>query len=421
MTLLDHERRAVEVRPTESLDAYQAYLQGHYYSRQPHFSLESWKRAVQSYERAVELDPGFALALAELSQAHARLYYMRHDLSEERRNLARRAAERALELAPESPEVHLALGYYFLWTERDVDQALEEFAFASRNLPESAEVLAAKAEAFRLRGSWEESLNHYRRAVELSPRDASHVLEVGINCWWMRRYADALDACNEAVSLAPDQAWPYLIKAMNYWSWDGAVQEARVALEAVSPEHSWSPWAWFWQEIYEGRYQKALDRLSCTSGEWSRLKMWARPKSLLSACAYELLKEPQLALAAYESAKILLEPEVRANPNDPRYHSSLGIAYAGLGLKEEAIREGKRAVELLPIAKDAAYGLPYVHDLARIYAIVGEDAAALDELEYLLSIPSWWSVPLLQIDPRWDRIRDHPRFQRMLEKYSEHD
>jgi tetratricopeptide (TPR) repeat protein len=134
-----------------------------------------------------------------------------------------------------------------------------------------------------------------------------------------------------------------------------------------------------------------------------------------------LLGEVRESRDAYENARSLLEREVTVWPDDPRYHSSLGIAYAALGRKEEAIQEGRKAVELLPVTTDAFYGIPYVEDLAFIYALTGETDAALDRLDYLLSIPSWISVAWIRMDPQWDSIRDRPEFRRLLEKHSRSD
>ncbi|NIM20116.1 MAG: protein kinase [Candidatus Latescibacteria bacterium] len=418
ITLLEPERSAIEARPTEDLEAYQAYLRGRYYAGQPHFSLEGWNKALQSYQHATELDPEFALAYAELSKAHARLYYLQHDRTEERRNLAKQAVEKALELAPESPEVHLAQGYFYFWTGGKTEQALEEFAIAARDLPESADVLKAKAEVLRHKGRWQDGLDYYREACKLSPLDASAFEELAITYWWMRRYPEASDVADKAIALAPDQTWPYLTKAFNYWSWKGAVPEVRAALEAISPDHPWAPWARYWCDMYEGNYRGALDHLTAVPGGWIRLKICARPTPLLAAYVHELLNEPELAMSAYQSATASLEDEVRAQPENPMFHSSLGIAYAALGYKEEAIREGKRALELYPFSKDVAYSLPYIIDLAHIYAILGEHDAALDELEHLLSIPGWMSVAWINIDPRWNPLRNNPKFQRLMDKYS---
>jgi tetratricopeptide (TPR) repeat protein len=173
-------------------------------------------------------------------------------------------------------------------------------------------------------------------------------------------------------------------------------------------------WAWFRHDICGGEYQEALDRLFASSVADAD---FFYPKPLLSAQVYELLNEPQLARSAYDAARIVLETEIRARPDDFRLHSALGITLAGLGRKDEAILEGKRAVELYPVSKDTLAGTRPVIDLALTYTMVGEHDAALDRIEYLLSIPSLVSVPLLRLDPRWAPLRDHPRFKELEKRF----
>ncbi len=137
----------------------------------------------------------------------------------------------------------------------------------------------------------------------------------------------------------------------------------------------------------------------------------------MKAFIYDFSGKPQMALAAYEKSAPLLEAEIQKWPDDPRYHSSLGIVYAALGRKEEAIRQGKRAVELLPISTDAAYGVPYELDLSIIHVLNGELDSAMDKIEYLLSIPSWISPGWIRMDLRLAPLYNHPRFEQLLKKY----
>jgi serine/threonine protein kinase/tetratricopeptide (TPR) repeat protein len=419
ITLLESERQAVEKPPTNNLEAYQAYLRARYYEDRPHFTDEIWLRMVENYQQAVDLDPKFGLAFAELARGHARLYYLWYDHSPTRLELARRAAEQAMILSPELPAVHLALGYYQLYAYRDPVKAMEELTIAEKGMPNNAEIFEAKTAVAMLQGHWEEALEGSKKAFELSPRDPSIAVDLADFYWILRQYDDAVKTCNIAVELAPDDAWPYLIKTFALWSWKGAYPETRTVLEAVPKEHSWAPWSWYWQEMYERQYRQAIEHLSATSGPWIRTKCWAMPKSLLIAYAYKLLGEQEKSRQSYTAARTLLETEVRQWPDDPRYHSSLGIAYAHLGLKEKAISEGKRATEILTVSRDAFYGLPYLEDLAFIYTTVGETDAALNTLDNLLSIPSWISVAWLKMDPQWDALRNQPGFIKLLEKYSE--
>ena len=141
------------------------------------------------------------------------------------------------------------------------------------------------------------------------------------------------------------------------------------------------------------------------------------PKAQLSAQIHGLMNRPQLARADYDTARALLETKLQEQPQDERLHSSLGIAYAGLGRMAEAIRAGKKGVELLPMSKEAWRGAYRVEDLARIYVMVGEYDAAIDQLEFLLSRPGDLSIALLRLDPHWKPLWDHPRFQALVEKY----
>ncbi len=414
--LSDSELTLMEVRPTRSLEAYQAYLRGRHFSTKPHFTSADLNEAQASFQRAVELDPEFALAWAEISKAHAEMIYYMSDTSEERRSLARQAIDRAAECSPDSPEVRLALGYYYLWAERDAERAGEEFEIAARDLPNSADLFMGKGELARMRGHMEEAVADYAKAAELSPLEASPVLEVGITQWAMRHHQEAEDSFNRAIALAPDQAWPYLMKVWNYWSWKGAVPEARVALQGAE-NHPWTPYLGFWQEVYDGRYDEALVWLDRNPGEWLRLKMWVRPEVLLRAYVHQFRGEPDLARAAFEEAAVMLEAEVRVHPDEPRAHSSLGIAYAALGRGEEAVEHGIRATELFPLSVDAAYALPHAYDLALIYTQVGEYDIAFDELDRLMSIPGWITIPVLEMDPRWAPLREHPRYRALVAKY----
>jgi len=170
---------------------------------------------------------------------------------------------------------------------------------------------------------------------------------------------------------------------------------------------------------FDGRFQEAIARLDSLAEETLETQFWFVPKSLLAAQVYSWMNQPETARAYYETAQARLERKLQEMPDDHRAHSSLGIAYAGLGRKEDAIREGKLAVELMPVTKEAWKGVLRVEDLARVYAMVGEQDAAIDRIDYLLSIPGELSVNLLRVDPTWDPLRDHPRFQALLAKYDE--
>jgi TolB-like protein/Flp pilus assembly protein TadD len=418
VALVEPERRAVESRPTENPEAYNAYLRGMHHARLPGFPEEDLQLALRMFQRAVELDPGFALAHARLARADSVMYHFGYDRTKERRAMARRAVDRALELAPELPEVHHALGLYHYRGHRDYERALEEFAIAEKGLPNSADVLSTIAYVYRRQDRWEEALAKLEKAIELDPMDAIKVDELGETHIFLRRYPDALHYLDRSIALAPDQVRSYELTAETYWRWKGTTEEARAVLEEMpKAETPRATRSWFRQEVYEGKYKAALERLSFSSIEVFKLVFLFHPKALLSAHAYELLNEPQLARDAYDSARVILERELLERPDDYRVHSALGIAFAGLGRKDEAIQEGRRATELYPVSKDALGGSFPVIELAVIYTMVGDHDAALDRIEYLLSIPSWISVPFLRLDPKWRSLWDHPRFKALEKRF----
>jgi TolB-like protein/tetratricopeptide (TPR) repeat protein len=419
VTLVEREPGSLDVHPTANSEAYQAFLRGRFLTREPHFTLSTWLAAVGDFEHAVRLDPDFALGWAELAKAHSRLVYFRYDISPQRSQQAKHALDRARELAPASPDTHFAAGYYHLWVERDTEDALKEFESASRGKPDNDEAQSAKGELFRLRGDWAAALEAYRAASSLSPRDGAALVDVAETLWWMRRYGEADEACDKAIVLAPDQAWPYLTKVFNLWSWKGreAVAQTLAALDSLAKDHEWWEWSWFHQEEMEGRFSDALKRMDRDPEGWIRIKIQAAPKVFFAAVLRMALGDVAAARNGFEKSRQMLEREVQANPDDARYHTSLGVALAGLGLKDEAVREGKRGIALLPVSKDAVYGIPHVIDLAHIYVLLGETEKALAELDFLLSRPGWISVPWLRADPRWRPLLGDPKFEALAAKY----
>ena len=413
VTLLASERQAIGSRPTANLEAYQAYLRGIDYAARADKSEESLALTVQSFERAVALDPGFALAWARLSESQGELYHRAYDKSEDRREKTKAALDRAVDLAPDIPEVHRAAGLYVYRVHRDYDRALTEYALAGRGLPNDAELLALRAFIHRRQGRWTETIALMEKAVELNPRHTANINDLCNTYLVVRRYEDAIHCYDLAVGMAPDEIDPYLSKSEAYLQWRGTTGEARAILESIPPNSDERVQIiWFYQEIYERKYEAAVQRLTLFP---SRTIM-NDPKELYLGLAYALLGRHELAREAFDVARINLEEQVRESPEAEWIHQSLGLAYAGLGLKNEAIREATRAVEIVPMLKDAYSGPVQLMLLAEIYTMVGEHDAALDQIEYLLSIPSFISVPMLRLDPAWDPLRDHPRFRRLVEQ-----
>ncbi len=417
LTLRDAERRRIELRPTSSLPAYQAYLRARHLASQPHFSIESWRDVIRNYEEAVGLDPGFALAWAELARAHARFYYLKADHSRERRALAASSLARAAALAPDAPEVHLAAAFHALWIEGDDGRTVEELAAAERGLPDDPEILLARSAYLQVRGRWDEARAVTEHAFAISPRDSDVAAVLAEIDWVTRRYPSAVAYSEKALALAPEagyRVWPNLYRVFIEWSWRGATPAARAALERVPREHEWWAMTSFWQEMHEGRYREARDLAASLGGGWIRNKVWAMPASLLAAFAHAALEDTAPARCAFEAAVEPLRRAVAEQPDDPRMHSSLGMACAGAGMADEGVAEAERAAEILPMSRDAFYGIGPLQDLTVAYTLAGRADGAVALLERLLALPTWLTPAWLRSDPRYRPLARHPRFARLI-------
>jgi len=412
------EIEKMEERPTGNLEAYQAYLRGRYYAHQPHFSTQNWNLALQNYQDAVDMDTTFALAYGELAHAHARFIYLREDISESRLKKADQAAVKALRYGTDQSGVHLSLGYYYLYAYRDTEKALAHLEIAEKGLPNNAEIMVEKAAIIVILGRWEECIDLLEKAQQLSPSDAYIPSELALGYWYTRHYSKTINACDQAIALSPTATWPYLYKIFAYWSWKGTCKESRDVIKFINDKHEWYLFTLFWQEVGDGNYEKAFQLMSDTTRLWgTQTKMWAYPQTMSKAFLYDYLGQSENARIAWEASLPALEQMVKEVPADPRYRSSLGIVYASLGRKEDAVREGKKAVELLPVTKDAVYGIGHLQDLAVIYIKSGEFDLALKQIEQLLAIPSWITPVWLDWDIRFAPMRSHPGYNELLKKY----
>jgi serine/threonine-protein kinase len=413
--LTPREDALMAARPTENLEAYQAFLRGRYFQDLPHFTEDDVARALREFERAVELDPAFALAWMELANAHAQEVFYWTDTSEERKELARAAAQRAMALESDAPEVHLGLGLFHLWLERAPEKALVEIALAEEGLPNEPRVYSARAAVYENQGRFQEAIEETEKALNLSPRDPSVITDLGLFHWFARDCALAEAYAQEAINLAPDQLWPNLTKVLAVWTDRGPTPETEALLEGLPHSEGWVIWGRFWQRMMLDQYDDALRVLSDPEFDWYRIKMWAQPRSLMEAFTYRAMGMEEEATTSFEAARIALEAALAASPQDARLHSALGLAYAGLGREDEAIREGERGMVLLPVEKDAVYGLAYPWDLAAIHAMLGNAPEAVALLGHLLEIPGWVSPAFIEGDFRLDPIRETQEFRTLVE------
>ncbi len=406
---------------TENSKAYDTYL-----SALPYTSdIENEQRiriAVRLFQTAIELDSEFAAAYAQLSMMQSSLYWTYYERTEDNLARAEGNARRALALNPRLPLTHVAMGDYHYHGRLAYDEALQEYREALRLDQNNVAAISGIAYVSRRQGKMQDAVQHLTKALELDPRDYQTAASVGETYVLLREYDKAVPFLEQATLLNPEATLPNEFQARTHILRDGNTREARAFLEGlikkkIGVTDDTFHWLLYLCDMCEGDYASAQTRFSVLDKLDDQYLF--RPKQLFFAQAAMLAKNPRLATAMYDSARRVIEEKIVVNPEDPRLHSSLGITLAGLGQKDQAIREGRRAVELMPITMEAWRGSFRLLDLAQVYTMVGESDAALDILDDLLGRPTdAISVPLMKIDPTWEKLRQNPRYQKLITKHS---
>ena len=410
ITLLASERRIMAAKPTDNLQAYDYYLRGNEYLFDRSLVEKDVQLAGQMYEQALELDPNFAIAYTMLARARIWLSWAFGQSQELPK--AKEAIEKARLLAPNLPETHLALGKYYSQGTRDLDKAQHHFSIVQKYEPNNADALGGLGAISAGRGNWEAAVRFYENVLELNSRDHLSHWNLGHLYLILRKYARAERSINRAISLAPDVAPYYIGLSRIYYSWYGSTEKARQVLEEASGRidpQEFRVELWY-LDLTDRNYEQALKGVVLGSDTLAYY--------LDKSQTYYFMKQTQSAQVYADSARIRLQPLIARDPQNALWHNQLGICYALLDRKKEAISEGRKAVDLGPVSRDARRRYWFIEWLAQIYSIVGEDDAAIDELARLLSRPSLMSVPRLRLEPVWDPLRDHPRFKELLTKYS---
>jgi len=413
VALLEPAREALETQPTENLDAFDYYLQGNdYFGRT--VSEDNFRNAERVYSRALQLDPQFALAAAKLSMVHSYTYFYYYDRTEQRLEAAREAAEIARTAAPGGPDGHIAMGEYHYRGHLDYDRALEEFETAREMRPDDSQLLVSIGAVERRRGDWRAALTRFKRASDLEPRSASNAVQVGLTHAYLSEFDEARRWFETAISVGPFELRPRVWKARVLISAAGDTAGARAEFEAgdvLTPREldpqSWWHWAVF--RVIDGPSDENLRRLGLLRGE---ADSWFI--HLSTAELHVLRGEAERSRVHYDSARMELEDLVSELPEEPRFRSELGLAYAGLGRTEEAIREGREATRLMPISAEAILGPDWVRNLAQIYTMVGRPSDAVAQLETLLETPSTLTAHWLRLDPIWTPLQSDAGFQALL-------
>jgi len=411
------EVNRIKERPTTNDEAYNLYLQAHTMYSRAEETLDTLQRAEQLYEKATQLDPSFALAFARLAHIESWIYYL-FDPTPERLTKARNAAHEAIRLQPDAPESHLAVGYVAYYGDREYERALREFEIARRDLPNDSSVFLAIASIERRQGKWKQSIADYEKAASLSPSDPIIIENLGLTYQAVRDFPAAAKAFDRAVALVPNSFEAKSLRANVEIEWKGDLSMMKNLVASLPPDFEsfgMVALARFNVCFFERKFDEALNvlwrsPLENLHGQTST----PLPKSFLAAQVYRLLPDPEKAHGEYEHALSIAQRALEESPQDSARHALIGLIYAGLGQKEDAIREGNRALDLLPESKDAMDAPVLVIAMARIYAITGEYEKAIDLLQHSLQTPAGLTVHEIRLDPTWDVLHDNPRFKTLM-------
>ena len=421
--LSDTEKALMERRPTENGEAYLAFVQAHDLQCAVE-DLGKLKQSEQLYARAIELDPKFALALARYSQLQSWLFHS-IEPTRERRQKARALAEQALQLQPDLPEAHLAMGQSYYYGDNNYDAAQKEFEIAQRGLPNESEVYLALGAIQRRQGKWAESTANFEKAASLNPKESWPLQNLAINYQMLRNFDAANKTIDRGLKVDPDGIGLWEIKSKLAIAEKGDLSVSEEAFQAAKSmpmnDENKLRIASSRADVFllERKYQEGLREAESLPDDLfhTAFPQHLSGKYFLIGFARRALQDEAGARAAFLKAKDLLEAQLKESPDSPDMRILLAKVLAHLGKKDAALAEARRATELLPESKDAFGGPEIAAGVAEVHAILGDNGRAIEILDGLLNRPSAVTVQGLKVNPIWDPLRNDPRFQALIDKY----
>src|SRR6266487_4359711 len=423
-TLSPQEKARVETKPTDNPDAYVLYLRGREYQTRPDNFLQDFRSAAHFYEQALALDPTFALAHARLSAVTSQIYHW-FEPTEAIKQKAHAEAIESLRLQPNLGEGHAALGLYLYYEEADYEGALRELALAAQMLPNDGDIGLYIAAILRRQGRLTEAIAAYQHAEAIDPRNQVALYDASQTYFGLRDWTNALRGLDRVLELAPDSVNVKIQRGYTEFFWKGNTASIKAALESIPVNVDPDGVVTFarWDVSLMDRDPAAAERAlavcrleTITSQPGAPL-----PKSYLQGCIDLVRNDTARAQTDFEAARPALEKTVADSPQDSTRHAQLGLLYAFMGRKEEALRESRRSVELKPVARDVIEGAVAQAFQALIFAHTGETGRAVSELERLLTTPfavdyADDSITISDLRTRWewDPLRNDPRFQKIL-------
>lgn len=406
--LAPEEEARIATVPTQNLEAYDVFLRAR--DLQQGEGRGPRMEAIELFEQVVTLDPGYAVAWAYLSIGHSNAYFFGYDRTQARIERARAAVDRAFELDPGLPEASMAMGHYHYRTQRDYESALRELGVARDRMGETADLVGAIASVERRRGDFASAAANFRRAAELDPRGSIWGWTEGQTLWMLGDFAEADRAIDRTLNLVPGHPAAWSAKVRTHIFATGDLEGARRLLEGATEAGADLPSTRYLLAILGRNPGQALEAIAA-GPELVPQQYGVVPKALYDGLAHALAGDTGRARPLLDSARVVLEELVRAQPENETARMNLARAYGQLGLVEETLDAAGAALELLP--DDAFLRGYFLGTLARAYAAAGAKREAIDLLR---GLPAEGGLQLLNLDPAWDPLRDDPAFQALVER-----
>ncbi len=412
------EKLAIERKPTADLTAFDLYSRANDILLARNSRLADYVQAIDLLNQAVARDPSFLQAYCQIALAHDSLYFNEFDHTPARLAMAKDAVDSAFRLKSDSGEAHLARALHLYQGYRDYDGALVELEIARQTLPNHARIFQLMGYIQKRQGRWEESTRNLERAAELDPRDIETLAAVADNYAEFRRYDEAKSWSARALAVEPND----VSMKLSLSSWElglnantRPLHQAIESIRATNPAAISSSLYWLTCALAERDAAAATAALSARGEK----EIWFNDQVLFNRAFVEgliarMTNDEHKARTAFTAARAEQEKIIQAQPDFGPAWCVLGLIDAGLGRKEEAVREGRRAVELLPVEKDARVGKAIVKYLAIIAAWVGDKDLACEQLAIAVRPPSFVSYGNLKLQPFWDPLRDEPCFEEIV-------
>jgi len=413
------EQRALAVKPTNNAEAYDAYLRGLAFEGRMS-SPDDLEKVVGFYERAVQLDPAFALAWARLSHANAHVYFGGLDTTLPRRQATERALNSSQKLEPNSPETLLAQAYYQYWVLRDYELAKETFGRVRELLPGSSDVPAALALIARRQGHWDESVAYWEQTLVLDPRNTEWLKQAADTYAMLRQFPAALKTYDRVLDIVPNDPETVAFEAGIYQSEGNLEQAGKLLAEVNAQTPPFNAFITKMNQLFlERHFDEAIRLIHDRLTEYRDLPDFEmKVNRLFLLLAQEYAGDTAGARATAQQMLGPLETLCQKDPDNPNFALVLSLTRAVLGQKDAALKEAERAITLLPSDKDAVDGPRSEENLAVVELLVGDKNRAIPRLQHLLEIPyiNCLTPGLLRLHPQWDPLRGDPAFQKLCEE-----